>query len=89
MKLLMLVGFILLLGCGTKEQPKYKWPIPKDYPKPQVPNDNPMSEAKVKLGRFLFYDKKLSANQTQSCATCHQQDKAFSESLAVSVGSTG
>ena len=72
-----------------KTTAEYKWPIPKGYPKPQVPTDNPMSEAKVKLGRFLFYDKKLSANQTQSCATCHQQDKAFSESLAVSIGSTG
>lgn len=86
-----ILGFIFsLIACdNAKKTTEYKWPIPKGYPKPQVPTNNPMSEAKVKLGRFLFYDKNLSANQTQSCATCHQQDKAFSESLAVSIGSTG
>lgn len=67
----------------------YIWPIPADYPEPHVPLDNPMSIAKVELGRHLFYDKNLSANQTQSCATCHQQKFAFSEPNTTSVGSTG
>ena len=91
LRLVVILGLVFsLIACdSSKKTAEYKWPIPKDYPKPQVPIDNPMSEAKVKLGRFLFYDKNLSANQTQSCATCHQQDKAFSESLAVSIGSTG
>jgi len=89
MKLLNILIILILLGCGSNEKVDYKWLIPKDYPKPQVPQDNPMSEAKIKLGRYLFYDKNLSANQTQSCASCHKQEKAFSESLAVSVGSTG
>jgi cytochrome c peroxidase len=48
-----------------------------------------MSVAKVELGRFLFYDTRLSANETQSCASCHQQDLAFTDSLAQAVGSTG
>jgi len=89
MKLLNILIILILLGCGSNEKVDYKWLIPKDYPKPQVPQDNPMSEAKIKLGRYLFYDKNLSANQKQSCASCHKQEKAFSESLAVSVGSTG
>lgn len=91
LRLVVILGLVFsLIACdSSKKTAEYKWPIPKGYPKPQVPTNNPMSEAKVKLGRFLFYDKKLSANQTQSCATCHQQDKAFSESLAVSIGSTG
>jgi len=92
MKLLNIFSVLIilsLLGCGPNEKIAYKWPIPKDYPKPQVPKDNPMSEAKIELGRFLFYDKNLSANQTQNCATCHQQEKAFSEPLTVSIGSTG
>jgi len=38
-----------------------------------------MTAAKVELGRFLFYDKRLSENQTQSCATCHQQRLAFTD----------
>ena len=48
-----------------------------------------MSAAKVDLGRHLFYDLRLSGNGAQSCATCHQQDKAFTDGMATSVGSTG
>ncbi len=47
-----------------------------------------MSAAKVELGRHLFYDKRLSGNQTQSCASCHKQELAFTDGLARSVGST-
>ena len=88
-----LFGLLLLLtlvGCDQPAQVKeYQWPIPKGFPKPQVPADNPMSDEKVALGRFLFYDPQLSANQTQSCASCHQQQHAFAEALPVSIGSTG
>ena len=56
---------------------------------PAVPADNPMSVAKVELGRHLFYDLRLSGNGQQSCATCHQQEKAFTDGLTTSAGSTG
>ena len=78
----------LVASCSKEPEP-YQWQIPVDFPKPQVPQDNPMTEAKVKLGRHLFYDKNLSANGQQSCASCHQQSNAFAESLVTSVGSTG
>jgi cytochrome c peroxidase len=48
-----------------------------------------MSEAKVDLGRRLFYDTRLSGNQTYSCATCHEQARAFTDGRAQAVGSTG
>lgn len=48
-----------------------------------------MTSARVELGRHLFYDKRLSINETQSCATCHQQDKAFTDGRKLAVGSTG
>jgi cytochrome c peroxidase len=48
-----------------------------------------MSKAKVELGRFLFYDTKLSGNQTQSCGSCHKQELAFTDELARAEGSTG
>ncbi len=48
-----------------------------------------MSVPKVELGRFLFYDKRLSENETQSCASCHQQELAFTDGLARAEGSTG
>jgi cytochrome c peroxidase len=48
-----------------------------------------MSEAKVRLGRRLFYDTRLSGNGTFSCASCHQQARAFTDGLAHALGSTG
>jgi cytochrome c peroxidase len=48
-----------------------------------------MSEAKVKLGRYLFYDTRLSINGTLSCASCHKQELAFTDGRAVPVGATG
>ena len=67
----------------------WAWALPGGFPAPVVPVDNPMSAAKVDLGRFLFYDKRLSGNGTQACAGCHVQDKAFTDGFAVSRGSTG
>lgn len=66
----------------------WDWGLPPGVPKPRVPVDNPMSAEKVELGRRLFYDKRLSDNQTYSCATCHLQEKAFTDGLAHAVGST-
>jgi cytochrome c peroxidase len=67
----------------------YGWSLPKGFPRPVVPVDNPMSEAKVELGRHLFYDTRLSENGSQSCASCHRQELAFTDGGAVAVGSTG
>jgi cytochrome c peroxidase len=67
----------------------YRWRLPAWAPEPLVPDDNPMSEAKVALGRALFYDKALSANRTQSCAGCHEQARGFSDGRKLALGSTG
>ncbi|MEM1135715.1 MAG: cytochrome c peroxidase [Bacteroidota bacterium] len=48
------------------------------------PKRNPFSEEGVLLGRMLFYDPVLSANNQISCATCHQQSLAFTDGLALS-----
>lgn len=81
-------------GCGSDadaDDPRSAWivDVPESFPTPVVPEDNPMSEARVELGRYLFYDRRLSGNGTQSCADCHHQDKAFSDGLATPLGSTG
>ena len=87
---LFIAGFLLLvlilLGAGT---PGYVWTLPTGFPTPLVPEDNPMTKAKVELGPHLFYDTKLSGDGSQSCASCHQQARAFSDGLNTSVGSTG
>jgi cytochrome c peroxidase len=67
----------------------YQWNLPPGFPLPQVPSDNPMSVEKVALGRFLFYDTRLSGNQTYACASCHEQALAFTDGQPVGVGSTG
>lgn len=61
--------------------------LPCGFPFPRVSEDNPLTMEKVELGRLLFYDRNMSFNQTQSCADCHLQDKAFTDGLAVSIGS--
>lgn len=82
---------LTLLGCDSvkKRENNYQWPIIAGFPKPQVPENNPMSADKVALGKQLFFDKNLSFNQQQSCESCHLQALAFSEKLKVSVGTTG
>lgn len=67
----------------------YDWGLPAGFPRPRVPEDNPMSEVKVELGRRLFYDTRLSGNETYSCASCHKQEIAFTDGLANALGSTG
>lgn len=50
---------------------------------------NPTTNAGATLGRVLFYDKRLSANQTVSCSSCHQQGNGFSDPRRFSVGFQG
>ncbi len=91
-----LLGFWLCLAaavgaCGedASSSKAYVWQLPPGFPEPKVPEDNPMSEAKVALGRRLFYEQRLSGSQTQACVSCHEQRLAFSDGKAVSMGSTG
>lgn len=72
----------LLLACGegtNTVQPRA--PVP-------APVQNPYSEAKVTLGRHLFYDTRLSINHSRSCGTCHEQKKAFTDGFARAIGAT-
>src|SRR6478672_10669583 len=55
----------------------------------QWPADNPYTKAKAELGRLLYFDKRLSADGTVSCADCHHPKFAFSDGRAVSTGIKG
>ncbi len=87
--LFVLSSGIVLFGCAEPEGEDYRWNLPPNFPEPIVPADNPMTEAKVTLGKALFYDQNLSFNQTMSCGTCHIQELGFAEPARVAVGSTG
>ena len=67
----------------------FQWNKPAWAPTPAVPAGNPMSVAKVRLGRRLFYDKRLSVNETMSCATCHQQAHGFTDGQPTHLGAKG
>lgn len=78
--------------AGSRPEPAvraWSWSLPSYVPPPREPADNPMSEEKFELGRHLFYDKRLSGNGTIACASCHLQEKAFTDGRATSPGSTG
>src|SRR5215216_2723122 len=45
---------------------------------------DPLTPARVRLGRFLFFERRLSADRTIACATCHRPEYAFSELKPVS-----
>lgn len=81
-----------IYGCGpvpTEGDGSFTWQLPAHFAPPKVPDDNPMTADKVELGRHLFYDVRLSLNQTQACASCHQQALAFTDGKPQAVGSTG
>ncbi|MCB9742746.1 MAG: di-heme enzyme [Alphaproteobacteria bacterium] len=81
---------LLLLACGPELDPQgWDWELPPNFPVPEVPEDNPMTRAKVELGRHLFYEPMLSENETQSCGSCHLQELAWTEGLGQALGSTG
>ena len=79
---------VLFSACGDGAKP-YRWRLPDGYPAPVVPADNPMTSAKVDLGRWLFYDRRLSVTGDFACASCHQQALSFTDGRPVAIGATG
>jgi cytochrome c peroxidase len=73
----------------TERKEKYTWQLPYGFPRPPIPKDNPMSAAKVELGRLLFYDRRLSITGDYSCGSCHQQALAFTDGLTRARGASG
>ncbi|HEY2105279.1 MAG TPA: cytochrome c peroxidase [Candidatus Binataceae bacterium] len=51
-----------------------------------IPPDNPQTPAKVALGKELFFDKRLSEDNTQACSSCHKPDKGFTDQQPTSDG---
>lgn len=92
------LALLSLAACGGGDSadagpppvpPAWAWSLPAGLAPPLVPADNPMNAAKVELGRHLFYDVRLSVNNTLSCAGCHAVNLAFADGRAVARGATG
>lgn len=94
-----LIAFILIIlgfkACKTDDVQQValdETPYVLDignFPEPILPEDNPMTVAGVELGKMLFFEKRLSKNNSQACADCHRQNNAFNDILQFSVGIEG
>jgi len=67
----------------------YRLSLSERLPRVKLPEDNPLTVEGVDLGRRLFHDARLSKNDAQSCATCHDQTKGFTDGQTYSTGATG
>jgi cytochrome c peroxidase len=77
-KQILFLLLITVLICGFTAEQIQLFSIPKGWPKPAYNmRKNPLQAANIALGRVLFYDPILSANQTISCASCHSVYTAF------------
>lgn len=91
-----LSGIVILWGCSKDEpttqnsfnNPSYTLEY-GGLPEPEQPADNPLTVEGVKLGRMLFYETALSGDGTQSCASCHRQANAFTDTARLSTGIRG
>jgi cytochrome c peroxidase len=63
--------------------------VPRGLPLAEVPEDNPLTAAKVALGKQLYFDKRLSVDNTVSCASCHDPRKGWSDGVPASAGVRG
>jgi cytochrome c peroxidase len=88
------VSALLWLAPGfSAQQPTWKSSIPLGLPADTwdyyVPRNNPMTAAKIDLGRKLFFDPRLSADGRISCASCHDPKLAFTDGRATASGIAG
>ena len=88
-----IIVLALLTSCRKEKvsfiPTPYTIEIPSHFPQMNIPEDNPMTEEGVELGRFLFYETKLSGDNTMSCASCHQLSNSFTDNVTVPVGIQG
>ena len=85
-----------LIGCKKNgvvahyDATPYIWNIVNNtLPVPNLPNDNSLTNQKVQLGRMLFYENALSSDESVNCASCHNQENAFSDLNQFSEGVGG
>ena len=60
--------------------------LPAGVLPPEIPADNPLTAAKIELGKKLYFDGRLSLDDHVACATCHDPRHGFAEDKPVSIG---
>ncbi|MFQ5662521.1 MAG: cytochrome-c peroxidase [Terriglobia bacterium] len=81
-------ALVILAGCRweREEAQPVAWPEIKGYQAMQIPADNPMSKAKVELGKQLFYDRRLSGDASRSCYSCHLKEHGLTDGRPTALG---
>lgn len=88
---------MILLACGKDDAigiinslHPIALKFPPNFPKPTLDANNPLTTEGIALGRLLFYDVKLSGNNSISCASCHRPELAFTDAVPqTNIGFTG
>jgi cytochrome c peroxidase len=88
------VSLCSLTGCKRSITevpigPKVEIKVPLGLPPIPLPPDNPPTDNSIALGRKLFYDKRLSKDNTLACASCHRPAFSFTDGLRISLGVGG
>ena len=87
--LAIVVSFAYWNSIAPQATPLTGFSAPFVFGRFSIPEDNPLTNEAFELGRHLFYDTRLSANNQVSCATCHIQRLAFTDGKARAVGISG
>ena len=82
------LALVALVSAAAAPLSGSRTPLGLDLYRP-VPTDNPLTPAKIALGRRLFEDRRLSRDGTRSCAVCHERSRAFTDGRIVAVGVAG
>jgi len=85
--LCLLLGGLLSGGLAAAEP--YELKIPKGLKRMKIPKDNPLTKEKIELGKQLYFDKRLSSDDTVSCASCHDPKKGWSNGARFATGVKG
>jgi cytochrome c peroxidase len=97
-KLLFTISLFLFINCSSKEEElylpiTYNLEIPSLFSQKLIPPvitaNNPLTQEGIALGKKLFFEKLLSGDNSQSCASCHNPQNAFSDSQQFSIGIDG
>jgi cytochrome c peroxidase len=67
----------------------YPFQMSATFPIPDLPRDNPLLVERMELGKKLFFDKRVSINDRQSCADCHSPERAFTDGRRTARGAEG
>ncbi|MCC6362085.1 MAG: c-type cytochrome [Bryobacterales bacterium] len=77
------------LAMAAEKKDASPVPIPLGLLPVQFPRDNPYTQEKAELGKLLYFDKRLSADNSVSCASCHAPERAYTDGAPVSTGIKG